>query len=1106
MDEKMQDSSIRIGVMPPLSGLVGIYGPEISWAARIAVDQINHAGGLLGRRLELIIEDDGSLPETAVPAAKRLVEERGCVAIIGNLLSNSRIAVAAEVAEPLRIPYLNFSFYEGSITGRYFFHFAALPNQQIDKMIPFMARHYGLKMYFAGNNYEWPRGSIDAAKRILMRLGGDVVGEQYLPIGASSAEIDTLLSSVARSGADVFVPYFAGDDQILLLNRFSVLGLKNRMAVVMGHYDEVMVSCLNPDVREGFFSSNTYFMSVDTPENRNYLQRLAEQPDVSGIWPNGNGALTNFGEGTYNCVMAFAEAVRRAGTVEAEAVVDALESVRILGPQGEIRMDPATQHAHVNSYLARCNADGTFSIVEEFGRIPPEIPERYRLYDALRTNADSSGTVDPDARNVAEPIPQLGDARRILAIADMAVLATDQQGQIINVNANICELFGYREEEMIGMSVHLLVPPQFRRFHAQMIEAFVQSGAPERRMGQRGSITGYRKDGTFFPMEASIAKFQDGERWVLVATIRDLIQVKRAEEELTWQATHDSLTGLPNRSLILERLNNALERSRRMEQSVALLFIDLDGFKEVNDTYGHDAGDKVLTTFSERLIHQVRPGDTVGRLAGDEFVVLCEQVNDPADIGALAERIAEAARTPMDFNGTHLYVTGSIGIATGHGSTSSSGDLLRHADMAMYAVKQKGRNGWQFFNSGLQEQSQKRLEISSALRFATERKEFRAVFQPIISADAEIIQGAELLTRWRRPGGEISPAEFIPIAEMTGAIIPIGNWVFEEACRAARRWQDEFGDAAPYVAFNLSARQLESENMVEKFQEILGKTGANPDRMVLEITESSLMANVASNRTLLERLAGFGLKIAVDDFGTGYSSLAQLLRLKVNTLKIDREFITDLDSEPDKQAVVAAICRMARALKLKIVAEGVETRFEMDMVRSLGANSIQGYFFSRPLEEQAFVDLFRKNRARSLSTPSRQLQYLIYVSRANSKLSETDISNILDQARRFNLSHAVSGYLLHVNGVFIQYLEGPEEVLRDLFSIISADPRHRDVTRIASGAIRERFFSDWNMGYLRTDHLNLQKLANIEIDPENTFRLYCSNPSLCCDLFDAIRP
>ncbi|MDH4099702.1 MAG: ABC transporter substrate-binding protein, partial [Nitrospirota bacterium] len=228
--------------MAPLTGLVELYGPEIRWAGTIACEEVNERGGVLGRPLDLVIVDDGSLPATAVPAAERLIEREHCAAIIGNLLSNSRISVAYQVAEPRRIPYLNFSFYEGSIFSRYFFHFAALPNQQIDKMIPYMAARFGPKMFFAGSNYEWPRGSLDAARQALERIGGEIVGEEYIPIGSS--DVEPLLGQIARSGADVLVPYFAGADQINLLTRFTEMGLKDRMAVVMGHYDEAMVRYL----------------------------------------------------------------------------------------------------------------------------------------------------------------------------------------------------------------------------------------------------------------------------------------------------------------------------------------------------------------------------------------------------------------------------------------------------------------------------------------------------------------------------------------------------------------------------------------------------------------------------------------------------------------------------------------------------------------------------------------------------------------------------------------------------------------------------------------------------------------------------------------------
>lgn len=446
----MTQPPIRLGLMPPLTGLVEIYGPEISWAAQIAVDEINAAGGLLGRPLELVIEDDGSMPNTAVAAAQRLLDTHGCAALIGNLLSNSRIAVADRVAEARHVPYLNFSFYEGSISSRYFFHFAALPNQQIARMIPSMAERFGPKMFFAGNNYEWPRGSIDAAKHALLALGGEVVGEDYLPIGLPPEPIEALLDDVAKSRADVFVPFFAGTDQIELLNRFAKRGLKRKMAVVMGHYDEAMVRHLEPWVRVDLYSSNTYFMAVDTELNRRYLERLDRHPDVDALWPAGHGVLTNFGEGTYCCVRAYAQAVTRAGTTEAEAVVAALEQVVVESCQGQVRMDPLTHHAEVNSYLARCRLDGTFEIVESFGRLHPEIPERYRggsgsgfrgtesgraLILELQTRASSQPSVSVLTRHA----PGYADFGREVE----ALIATDENGENAGIEFKHRAVYGH---------------------------------------------------------------------------------------------------------------------------------------------------------------------------------------------------------------------------------------------------------------------------------------------------------------------------------------------------------------------------------------------------------------------------------------------------------------------------------------------------------------------------------------------------------------------------------------------------------------------------------------------------------------------------------------
>jgi diguanylate cyclase (GGDEF)-like protein/PAS domain S-box-containing protein len=1059
--------TIRLGLMPPLTGLVELYGPEIVRAARIACEEINERGGVLGRPLELVVEDDGSLPDTAVPAAERLVEEHGCVALIGNLLSNSRIAVAAQVAEPRRVPYLNFSFYEGSIAGRYFFHFAALPNQQIDKMIPFMARRHGLKMFFAGNNYEWPRGSIDAAKRALARLDGEVVGEEYLPIGVHPDEIQRLLDQVARSGADVFVPYFAGRDQITLLTRFTEMGLKRRIAVAMGHYDEAMVGLLSPQVREGFYSSNTYFMSLETAANRQVLQRLARQPGVDGIWPQGDGVLTNFGEGTYVCVHAFANAAETAGSMAAEALVDALERVRVVAPQGVVEMDAATHHASVNTWLAQCNADGSFAIVESFGCIRPEIPERYReQLRAVRLH-ESPASPEVTARLAAElgqARRKIGTAQQILSIADMAIIATDARGIIVEANRSACQVFGYGDDEMIGLSIHLLVPPHFRQRHAELLAAFVAGAESERRMAGRGEVAGYRKDGSFFPLEASIAKFRNGDDWLLVVTMRDITERKKAEEELTRRATHDPLTGLPNRVLIRERLASALQRSRRSGLAVALLFVDLDGFKLINDTHGHEAGDALLKTVAARLLEQVRPGDTVARLAGDEFVVLCEQVEQPAAMSVLAERLNDTLRQPV-FHGEalSLYVSASIGVAIGSGSTHSADDMLRFADTAMYAVKEKGRDGWAFFNEGLQEQARQRLAITNGLRLAVERNELTLRFQPIVAAESGRIVGAEALLRWKPAAGEISPAVFVPIAEMTGAIVPIGAWVFRQACRAEADWRTRWGAEAPYVSVNLSTRQLSEESLADTFAAILAETGAAPARLLLEITETSLMADVEANLRVLRRLAELGLRVAVDDFGTGYSSLAQLTRLPVDVLKIDRAFVDGLDKSDEARTVIRAVIGLGRALGMKLVAEGVETGMQHRELCAYGCDFIQGYYFHRPQEEAVFVTTVAGQTSAEAPGLQAPLHFVIYVSRATQPLAPAALRALQEKSRTANRASGISGCLVHQDGQFMQMLEGRRETLFALLDRIKADPRHGDLRLVVEGPATRRVFRDWGM-------------------------------------------
>ncbi|MDH5391788.1 MAG: transporter substrate-binding protein [Gammaproteobacteria bacterium] len=511
----MSNGTIKLGVMPPLTGLVGIYGSEIVHAAEVACQEINENGGVLGKPLELVIEDDGSLPQSAVAAAKKLVVEHQCSAMIGNLLSNSRIAVAYQVAEPSRVPLINFSFYEGSILSRYFFHFGALPNQQIDKMIPYMFKQYGSRMFFAGNNYEWPRGSIHAAKKVLTAIGGEIVGEEYCPIGVAAEQIEQLLDQLEAAKPDVFVPYFAGNDQVLLLTRFTERGLKKRMAVVMGHYDEMMASQLPAEVREGFYSSNTYFMTIDSEQNRNYLQRLARLADVDGIWPQGNGILTNFGEATYACVKAFAVAANSAGSVNAEDLVDALKNINISSPQGILTMNPEHHHATVNTYLSQCQSDGQFKIIERFGAIEAAIPERYN-----HQRITDQATVEDDIRLQARILEQMSDGVLLISSSDSSIIYS---------NAGAERILGYAGGEMSGFLLSQIMADNLENTQTSesIVKQLTQKGE------WQGEISYAKKQGDAIWCFATVTTFTHpvyGEVWLAVN--RDITEEKKSKNEI----------------------------------------------------------------------------------------------------------------------------------------------------------------------------------------------------------------------------------------------------------------------------------------------------------------------------------------------------------------------------------------------------------------------------------------------------------------------------------------------------------------------------------------------------------------------------------------------
>jgi len=437
---------------------------------------------------------------------------------------------------------------------------------------------------------------------------------------------------------------------------------------------------------------------------------------------------------------------------------------------------------------------------------------------------------------------------------------------------------------------------------------------------------------------------------VLIArSIRYAIERKRAEVALAHQALHDPLTRLPNRALFLDRLEQALARAQRSSIGIAVLFLDLDRFKVINDSLGHDAGDRLLVDVANRLQGVVRPGDTVARFGGDEFTILCDDVGGERDAVLIAERVAAAVGAPFALDGDEAFLTTSLGIALTTGRENSRAEaLIRDADAAMYRAKERGKSRYELFDSAMRARAVDRLDIENALHRALDRGEFRVFYQPAVDLHTGDLVGIESLVRWQHPErGLIGPDQFIALTEETGLIVPLGSWVLREACRQWKRWE-EFGTPTPRISVNLSTRQLGQPDLVDVVVDVLDETGMDPSRLSLEITESTVLDDTESALGTLEALKGQGVRISLDDFGTGYASLALLKRLPVDELKVDRSFVTGLGRDPQDSPIVSTVVSLAAALGLVAIAEGVETTTQVEELRRVGCRYAQGYYFARP--------------------------------------------------------------------------------------------------------------------------------------------------------------
>ncbi|MBI4783451.1 MAG: EAL domain-containing protein [Oscillatoriophycideae cyanobacterium NC_groundwater_1537_Pr4_S-0.65um_50_18] len=562
---------------------------------------------------------------------------------------------------------------------------------------------------------------------------------------------------------------------------------------------------------------------------------------------------------------------------------------------------------------------------------------------------------------------------QVIANTSVGVVITDPQqsdNPIVYANPAFTQITGYAAAEVMGKNCRFLhgVDTDPTTVHL-LRQAIVDQ------QSITCTLLNYRQDGTCFWNEITVDPiFEAGEILYFVAILRDVttqqqsIDLKLMEERLLYEALYDHLTGLPNRVLLMERLRHAVQIAQHNDNVMfATLFIDIDRFKMINDSLGHSVGDRLLIEIAKRLLSCLRPGDTLARLGGDEFVVLLEQIKNNQCVTQVADRIQHALTLPFDIEGHEVFTAASIGIALSTTGYARPEDLLRDADIAMYRAKAHGRARYEIFHPKMHTRAVALLQLETDLRRAIERQELQLHYQPIVSLRTRQAIGFEALIRWQHPTrGKVSPDEFIPIAEETGLIVPIGDWVLREACRQMQSWRQMFPDRQPLmINVNVSGKQF-SPHLTEQVSKILRETGLDPRQLKIEITESLLMENAEYAVLTLTQLQELGIQLAMDDFGTGYSSLSYLHRFPIDTLKIDRSFISRLDVDGEQLTIVRTIIMLAWNLGMEVVAEGVETAKQLAQLHALRCEYAQGYFFSKPLDAQAVEQFIRAEQLTEL--------------------------------------------------------------------------------------------------------------------------------------------
>ncbi len=607
----------------------------------------------------------------------------------------------------------------------------------------------------------------------------------------------------------------------------------------------------------------------------------------------------------------------------------------------------------LEEYWRRCR-DGEPQLFEWRARRPHDGSEFDVEVYLSRVPNGSRTLILAMVRDITERQTMVRELRLFQRVFDNAIegiAVTDADGTIVSVNPAFTTITGYSAEEAIGRNPRILKSDRHdKAFYQEMWDSLIQHGQ------WSGEIWNRRKDGEAYPEWLNITAIgrDASDPLYYVSVFHDITEMKRKEKQIRYQALHDALTGLPNRVLFQDRLQVSLKRAEREPFEIAVVFFDLDNFKNINDSLGHSAGDLLLQQLAQRIGGVVRSEDTLGRLGGDEFVMMIAAPEVSRVAVEIVERLLRSLEKPFRIGGQELFVTVSIGLAFYPRDARDAEELVVNADLAMYRAKHQGKNQYEFYSAEMNAPVHERLELEFNLRRAIEREEFTIVLHPKLEVGGRRLTGMEALVRWRRPDGvQVPPDRFIPVAEDAGLIDRIDIMVLEQTCNVAREFV-ACSDGELRVAVNLSSRHLYDPYLVEQVLGVLQRTGFPAENLELEVTETALMLEIERAAAKLAELASHRIHISIDDFGTGYSSLYYLKKLPVDCVKIDRSFVADLDYNSDDAEIVAGIIAMAQNLRLRVVAEGVETQQQLEYLQRQGCDEVQGYYLSRPLSPPDF--------------------------------------------------------------------------------------------------------------------------------------------------------